>query len=55
MVGEPGSSPAVGPDMVAIRVWNAGSSILVLDSVPNSTYTSTNQILINGGNIQVRQ
>jgi len=53
--GEPGSSPGVGPDKFAARVWNASSTILNLDSVPDATYTGTNQIFLNGGNIQVRQ
>ena len=53
--GEPGSAPAVGPDKFAARVWNANSTILNLDAEPNAVYSSDNQILLNGGNIQVRQ
>jgi hypothetical protein len=45
---EPGSSPGAGPDTYAIRVWDTSTG----------TYyqlgTSTGQILIDGGNIQVR-
>lgn len=62
--GEPGSSPGVGPDTFAIRVWNASTNIVVLDSLPNSTYDgdkdlnpalNQKQVLINGGNIQVTE
>ena len=46
---EPGSSPGAGPDKYAIRVWNSS----------NANYytlgTSTNQIALNGGNIQVHR
>ena len=45
--GEPGSSPGVGPDTYAIRVWNSTGTCYQLG-------TPAAQVKINGGNIQVR-
>lgn len=44
---EPGSSPGAGPDTYAIRVWDSTGTSYQLG-------TTTAQLKINGGNIQVR-
>ncbi len=45
---EPGSSPGAGPDSYAIRVWDTSTGTYYQLGTP------IGQLLINGGNIQVR-
>jgi hypothetical protein len=45
---EPGSSPGAGPDKYAIRVWDTSTGTYYQLGTPAA------QIVINGGNIQIR-
>ena len=45
---EPGSSPGAGPDKYAIRVWDTATGTYYQLGTPAA------QLVINGGNIQVR-
>src|SRR5205823_533102 len=59
--GEPGSSPGVGPDIYALRVYTSQGTFLPVggpwtDASGNSIspYPNPTSIQISGGNIQVR-
>ena len=66
--GEPGSSPGVGPDAFALKVWGGSKNLVVFDGKitgldalsyegdkDSLTARSYQQILINGGNVQVHK